>query len=304
MPEPTQTPLLEEWLPVAMLAIRDPFTPTECPACRRSTMAVEWTINNLRTREADIDLSCSSCMARKSVRAVLPFDVGPCFPLERVLLIADAIREQLGPGVECIRQYVKAIPAAAFATHPLWAEAKWSATTFKWHPKSEVPPIMGLVFDNPDAGRELFREAKRQMDHEDRFEEIRVSIIEGPIPGQEQRPGYSVHICAEPEALTAHATLENFLLDKNIAPFIGQWNRHYPDPGIPALLPHFQNEFSKHNEFLLAPVVRRPDGKLYAEHGLGIIKNAIHFRHLSEITSPEDPDAAAHVLPQLITPPR
>jgi hypothetical protein len=163
---------------------------------------------------------------------------------------------------------------------------------------------MGLVFDNAEAGLEIFREAERQMNHEDRFEEIRVSIIEGPAPGEEIRPGYSIHICADPEALAAHATAAEFVVDPSIVPFLGQWNRHYPVPGMPALLPRFKKEFAKHNEFLLAPVVRRPDGKLHTEPMLGIIKSVVNFRHMAEITSPDDPDAAAHVVPQLVTPPR
>jgi hypothetical protein len=203
-----------------------------------------------------------------------------------------------------VRQHAKAMPAAAFATHPLWAKAGWSATTFQWHPTSEAPPIMGLVFDNAEAGREIFREAEGQMNHEDRFEEIRVAIIEGTVPGQEPRPGYSVHICADPEALAGHATFEGFVVDSTIVPFLGQWNRHYPIPGRPSLLARFQEEFAKHQEFLLAPVTRRADGQLYTDPMLGIIKNVIHFRRLSDITTADDPDAAALLLPQFITPPR
>jgi hypothetical protein len=39
------------------------------------------------------------------------------------------------------------------------------------------------------------------------------------------------------------------------------------------------------------------------EPRLGIIKNTIFFRQFIDITTPEDTDAAALVLPQLITPP-
>jgi hypothetical protein len=52
----------------------------------------------------------------------------------------------------------------------------------------------------------------------------------------------------------------------------------------------------------LAPVVRRADGQLWFQPELGIIKNEVHFRQLTDITS-DDPDAAAILLPQLITPP-
>ena len=203
---------------------------------------------------------------------------------------------------ERTRRYVQAMPAAAFTAHPLWSKARWSATTFRWHPNGEAPPIMGLVFEDAEAGKEIFREAERQMNHTDRFEEIRVSIIEGVVPGQEQQPGYSVHIGPDPEALAAHATADDLVLNPKIIPFLGQWNWHYPIPGMPAMLPMFKQEFEKHNKFLLAPAVRRSDGQLWFEPELGIIKNIIHFRDLSDI-GPDDPDAGARVLPQLITPP-
>lgn len=41
--------------------------------------------------------------------------------------------------------------ARGFCAHPLWAQALWIATAFRWHPSSEAPPVMGLVF--ADAGK-------------------------------------------------------------------------------------------------------------------------------------------------------
>ena len=195
------------------------------------------------------------------------------------------------------------MPAAAFTTHPLWAEAKWNATTFQWHPTGEAPPVMGLVFDEAEAGLDIFRDAKRSMNHEDRFEEIRVSIVEGAVLGQGHRPGYSVHVCADPDALAAHATFDGFVVDAAVVPFLGQWNRHYPVPGGPALLPRFKEEYARHGEYLLAPVTRRADGRLWCSPELGIVKSVIHLPDLSEVTAADDPDTAAHALPFLITPP-
>jgi hypothetical protein len=223
--------------------------------------------------------------------------------LERLPLVAEAIEKEVESISARVQQHVNAMPAAVFTTHSLWNEARWSATTYQWHPTSEAPPVMGLVFDNVEAGLEIFREAERQLHHEDQFDEIRISIIEGVVPGQEHRPGYSVHLCADPDALCAHATLEDFVVDRSIVPFLGQWNRHYPVPGTPLLLPRFKQEFDTHREFMLAPAVPRASGKLYMKPELGIIKKAIVFRQLSDITSPDDIDAAAVLLPQLITPP-
>ena len=198
-----------------------------------------------------------------------------------------------------VKMHASTMPAAEFVTHPLWEEAGWNATTFQWHPTSEAPPFIGLVFENEEAGFEIFRSIEDTMNHEDRFEEIRIAIIEGAVPGQEHRPGYSVHLCADPEALEAHATFDEFVVDQTIVPFLGQWNRHYPVPGQPSLLAKFKEEFEKHQESMLAPTVLKEDGNRYMVPELGIIKNLIHFRH----HPPDDPDAAALMLPELIVPP-
>lgn len=291
------------WHRAALQAVQSPGSAVQCPTCHAKSTSAAWHLVDFKSRRTKIDLSCSSCETAANLEVTLPLDAPGFFPLERAALLSSAVQEQMAAIASRIRQHVQMMPAAAFTTHPLWAEARWSATTFQWHPTSEAPPIMGLVFDNAEAGKDIFREAERQMNHADRFEEIRVSIIKGPVPGQEHRPGYSVHICADPEALAAHATAEDFVVDPSIVPFLGQWNRHYPVPGMPALLPRFKQEFAKHKELLLAPVVRRPDGRLYTEPTLGIVKNVINFRHLSEIITPDDPDAGAPIIPQLITPP-
>ena len=291
------------WKEAAVAACQSPLSSVKCPLCGATAVLGEWNLLDAKSRETSVDLHCSACGARENVRIALPDGAAPCCPLERFPLVAKAVAKEVESFAARVRQHAKTMPAAAFTTHPLWAEAKWSATTYKFHPTGEVPPIMGLVFENVKAGLEIFRETERQMNHEDRFEEIRLSIIEGAVAGQEHRPGYSVHICADPDALAAHATMDDLVVDPRVVPFLGQWNRHYPVPGAPPLLARFKEEFEKHKEFLLAPAIHRDDGKLYMEPTLGIIKNVLFFRQLSDITTPDDPDAAALMLPQLITPP-
>ena len=291
------------WPEVAVAVCRSPWSAARCPVCGKESIAGQWNLLDLKSRETMVDLHCSACNTREIVRIALPDGAAAFFPVERYSLVAEAITKELESIATRVRRHANVMPAAAFATHPLWAEAAWSATTFQWHPASESPPLMGLVFDNEEAGLEIFREAERQMNHEDRFEEIRLSIVEGSVPEQQHRPGYSVHICADPDALAAHATMNDLVVDPTIVPFLGQWNRHYPIPGRPSLLARFKEEFEKHQEFMLAPVTRHADGNQYMQPDLGIIKNVVHFRQLSDITSGDDPDAAARLLPQLIIPP-
>ena len=291
------------WKEAALAACRIPVSSVKCPLCGEIGVLAEWSLLSVQPRETSVDLHCLACDARKNVRVVLPEDAVVCHPLERFQLVAEAITKEIESIAERVQRHVQTMPAAVFTTHPLWAEARWSATTYQFHPAGEAPPIMGLVFDNVEAGLDIFREAVRQMGHEDCLEDIRISVIEGEVPGREHRPGYSIHICADPEALCAHATMDDLVVDPGIVPFLGQWNRHYPVPGDPPLLARFKEQFERHEEFLLAPTIRREDGRLYMEPSLGIIKHEILFRRLSDITAPDDTDAAAQWLPQVIVPP-
>jgi len=49
------------------------------------------------------------------------------------------------------------------------------------------------------------------------------------------------------------------------------------------MLQQFKAEYEKHTEYLLAPVTRRPDGQLWFDIELGIVKRTIHFYNTDEI---------------------
>jgi hypothetical protein len=135
------------------------------------------------------------------------------------------------------------------------------------------------------------------MNHADLLDEIRISIIEGQVQGENARPGYSIHISPDPDAVLGRATMNDLVMDSKLLPLFGHWNRHYPVPGNPSLLNRFKQEYERHGEFMLAPVVRRNDGQDYMDYRLGIVKKRIQFRNLSDIVDETDIDALAHVVP-------
>ena len=220
---------------------------------------------------------------------------------EREAAIRRFYSDYLPAARSSLREKMNSIPAARFTTDPLWDEARWTATSFRWHPKSEAPPIMGLLFENAEPAKELFRKWSEETNHKDEFEEVRVSIIRRGDNANEN--AYSVHIAPDRDGLAARATFDDIVLDPITLHLLSQWNRHFPVVGQPKMLPKFKMEFEKHNEFLLAPAVKRSDGQIWYEPTLGVIKTVVHFRDISEIT-PDDPDAAAILLPQLVTPPK
>lgn len=163
---------------------------------------------------------------------------------------------------------------------PLWEVAVWSATAFQFHPTGECPPVLGIVFKDADAGREIFSEWVTMFGNVDQFEEIRVSIIEGDLPGKQS--GYTVHISPDPVSIAARATAEGIVVDPKVV-WLGRVNRMHPPPDSPPLLARFKEEFQRHGEFLLAPVTRRGDGQLWTDVEFGIVKTSIQFRDVSEI---------------------
>lgn len=170
---------------------------------------------------------------------------------------------------------------------PLWEVAVWIGTAFQFHPTGECPPVLGIVFDDADTGREIFSEWVAMFGNDDQFEEIRVSINEGHVPGQ--RPGYTVHISPDPVSIAVRATAEGIALDPKIV-YLGRFNRMHPPTDSLALLARFKEEFQRHGEYLLAPVTRRNDGQLWTDVEFGIVKSSIQFRDVSDI-SQDDIDA-------------
>ena len=173
---------------------------------------------------------------------------------------------------------IEEIPVYRFLARPLWDSARWTATTFRWHPASEAPPIMGMVFEDGAEASKLF---SHWSGSHDELEELRVAVIEGEIPSQ--RSGYSIHLTPEIEVLSMRTTTEGIVAKPEAIRLHTRLNRMHPLPDIPGMLPRFKQEFEKHQEFLLAPVTRREDGELRVDVELGVVKRTICFREVSGI---------------------
>jgi hypothetical protein len=274
------------WRAAALQACADTSRQVLCPVCGAECVRAEWHTVKLASREACVDLECASCSAGVRVHLRLPSDAPEFYPFSRIAATMESVAQEVTDILERVRSHEKVLPAAAWMLDPLWLLAGWSATTFRWHPTSEAPPIMGLVFENAELGRHLFGNWCAQWNI-DALEEIRISITEGEVPGQD--PGYTVHICPDPENFLVRATTDAMVVKDIPVSLFGQMRRMHPLPGSPPLLARFKEEFRKHQEFLLAPVTRRSEGQLWVDVELGIIKHVVHFRRVADI-GPADID--------------
>ncbi len=144
---------------------------------------------------------------------------------------------------------------------------------------------MGLVFGDWSQGVRLFRSWVEAVGHADEHDDLRVAIIEGDVPGK--APGYSVRISPS-FADYLHEDQQSDGSEK-----IGRVRRMHPALGnAPYMLGRFKDEYEKHGEFMLAPVVTRDDDQLWFNPNQGIIKRELVLRRLDEIDEHE-PDALA-----------
>jgi hypothetical protein len=180
-----------------------------------------------------------------------------------------------------IREYEPYLPAAAWVSDPLWHEAKWTATSYQFDGGGDFPPVMGLAFENCEKGRQLFKNWTGKNGNCDELEEIRITVIEGDIPGD--KPGYFGRIGCDSENSMIRATAMGIAIDELPLSVLGQMQRMCPIIGATPMLPRFKELFRKHEEFLFAPVSLRGDGKRWVDLECGIVKQTIHFRAIGEI---------------------
>jgi len=163
----------------------------------------------------------------------------------------------------------------------LWNKAKWGGTFFAWDPDYKEPPVLGLAFEDESAAREIFERWHNRYGSNDEYEELRISIIEGDIPGKEQ--GYSVHVGSDPEAAIKRFNEAGFGYKADLLMFVSRIHRMNP-PSDSQNLEMFKKAYKAFKTYYLAPGVISRDKKMFKPiFKLGIYKGKIHFRNVSEI---------------------
>ncbi|HWF11931.1 MAG TPA: hypothetical protein VG297_25860 [Bryobacteraceae bacterium] len=157
-----------------------------------------------------------------------------------------------------------------------WNEARWTATACLHDPDGVRPPYVGLVFENADAGRSIFKDLLERIGSIDVFEELYFAIIEGEIP--EEAPGYSVHVSSDPTRTEARLRSQGQDLPFDEAIVISRFQRMIPAPDSPHLS-KFKSEVQAHGRYALIPV----SSDVQPQFDCAIEKREIHFRQAANI---------------------
>lgn len=169
----------------------------------------------------------------------------------------------------------------------LWKRANWRATVFMMAENVNEPPILGLGFANEDPARHIFRDWRERYGPRDEFEELRVSIIEGEIPGQAL--GYSVHVGVDVMNVFRRYKQLGLMTDGDLLTVNSRINRM--NAVNSPMLAGFKDAYWRVKSYFLAPVLVDELGTkvLKPMLDLRIFKGEIYFRHVNEIGD-NDPD--------------
>jgi len=167
----------------------------------------------------------------------------------------------------------------------LWNQAQWSGTFFMHN--GIDPPWLGIIFQDRDSAKKIFQAWRERFGKYDLYEELRLSIVEGDIEGEE--PGYSVHISADYENIFKRADELGINIPRDLILIFSRLHRMNPAPDSPNLR-RFKEQYRKFKSYRLIPGVPE-NGSIRPFFDLSITKREIHFRHVDEIKSRNDPDA-------------
>jgi hypothetical protein len=212
----------------------------------------------------------------------------------RLLNRPTSKKPKLGPIWPMPKREVKT-DLSMYVTGPinvdLWNEARWRGTIFLFF--ENAPPALGLAFRNEKAARQIFEDWHKRYGQGDKFEELRISIIEGEITGEQ--PGYTVHVSVDFENTVRRYRASGLTIDVENSMFamISRINRMNPAPGSKNL-GYFKDAYRHYKTYTLIPaILSSDDSSAKPILDLGIFKNTIHFRQASDIDPEHDPDAPA-----------
>ncbi len=170
-----------------------------------------------------------------------------------------------------------------------WNAAGWKGIIYLLDPEGANLPCFGIFFENIEAGKQIFSDWRVRLGEVDEYDELRIVIIEGEIPGL--KTGYSVCISSDLESVRRRARAEGKDISAEYLVMVSRIHRMKPEPGSPHL-PKFKQEYARHGGYYLIPVSGSLSGKLTPHFEYAISKKQIHFRDALEITK-DDMDAGA-----------
>ena len=164
---------------------------------------------------------------------------------------------------------------------PLWDRAKWRGTLFAYSPETDVPPLLGIGFENREAGEAIFRAWRDRWGSEDEHEALRLAII----------TGISRRNPAEYAVIVGPRLRHMAEDEKKVVMSVSRINRMTPNTS--ANLDNFVTAYKRAGNFLLVPAwIRGGEVRELSPAQFAIAKRQLDIREAWQIGE-NDPDLTA-----------
>lgn len=184
----------------------------------------------------------------------------------------------------------KSLFISSFIDIEKWDRAKWSGIAFILDPSYTEPPRLVLLFKSEKEAKEIFEEWISRIGRCDSEGAIRISIVEGDVPNEDD--GYYVHIGTNIESAIERAKKQELDIHDNLFLVVSRFHRMNPLPES-RNLENFKLMYEKFGSYFIMPSVI--DESLTKFKYLGdefkMLKKGIIFRNVDEIFSEHDEDA-------------
>lgn len=162
-----------------------------------------------------------------------------------------------------------------------WNKAVWRGAAFLLDPQNSHPPCLMLPFLHEEFCVRIFEDWINIFGREDKFEELRIAIIEGEIPGEDK--GYSLHISSNLDRVIERCDQEGLNFDETLILTISRIHRANPTDDF-KMFNLFKEHYLKHNNYTLMPcVIDERLKRIKPLYDYAIKKKELIFRHVSEI---------------------
>lgn len=171
----------------------------------------------------------------------------------------------------------KIMYVTSFIDTALWDKATWMGIAILSDKKSA--PYLGLLFTDRESAIKIFEQWIDRLGHIDKYEEIRISVIEGDIPKQEH--GYTIHITTNQENLISKCRELGKSEEEVLFAIISRYRRMPTEKGNRNIA-NFRDEFEKFLSYKIIPVIMSKTN-LDPLFDYEIEKTEILFRQVDEI---------------------
>jgi len=204
--------------------------------------------------------------------------------------IKNILKPPLGekePAVKLELKQRKNMFVTSFIDVETWNKAKWGGVAYLFDTTNSDPPLLALTFENAQKAEKIFMDWK-ELCKDETFDDLAVSIIEGPLEGVGD--GYFVFITTNIDPCIERAKKQGCIIDETFLMITSRY-QHMQPSFFSNNLNIFKKQYELIKEYYIAPAyfksgARNKDLKdIKIRQDLKIKMKNIRFLKVEDLTS-------------------